>query len=215
MTRHHPAPDILAEYAGGALHAGAALVVACHIESCAVCRSEARLWEGVAGVLLEDSAPQALSDDAWERMLARLDEAEPVAMPPAIPHFLERFDLPGPLKSHRIGRRCRVTPNIWFAPVELPRQGMARTYLVYANRNTRLAEHSHVGREFTQVIAGAFADNGGLYSRGDFACTDEGITHTPGVTQDAECLCLISADAPMRLTGFAARFIQTVTGTLY
>jgi anti-sigma factor ChrR (cupin superfamily) len=44
---------------------------------------------------------------------------------------------------------------------------------------------------------------------------DETVVHTPGVTQASECLCLISADAPMRLTGFAARFIQTVTGTLY
>jgi putative transcriptional regulator len=220
MTGHHPSPEILAEYASGALHAGAALVVACHIEGCAVCRSEVRLWEDVAGVLLEDSVPQALADDALARMLARLDEQESAVIAPAMPDFLRRFELPGPLKSHKIGRRRRVTPNIWFAPVELPGQRLSdraapRTYLVYANRNTMLAEHTHVGREFTQVITGAFADNGGLYSQGDFACTDEGIMHTPGVTQDAECLCLISADAPMRLTGFAARFIQTVTGTLY
>jgi putative transcriptional regulator len=215
MTCHHPSPDILAEYASGALHAGAALVIACHLEVCAVCRSEVVLWESVAGTMLEDSAPQALSDGALERMLARLDEEEAIAAFPAIPDFLERFDLPGPLKSHRIGRRRRVTPNIWFAPVELPGPGLARTYLVYANRNTVLAEHRHVGREFTQVITGAFVDNGGRYDRGDFACTDEAIIHTPGVTQEAECLCLISADAPMRLTGFAARLIQTVTGTLY
>ena len=29
MTQHHPAPEILAQYASGALHAGAMLVVAC------------------------------------------------------------------------------------------------------------------------------------------------------------------------------------------
>ena len=130
MTQHHPAPEILAEYAGGALHAGAMLVVACHIESCTVCRSEAALWEGVAGALLENSMPAQLSDGALEKMLARLDAAEPGPVRPALPDFLKRFDLPAHLIAHKIGRRRRVTPNIWFAPVEMPSQGAARTYLV-------------------------------------------------------------------------------------
>jgi putative transcriptional regulator len=215
MTQHHPSPEILAEYASGALHAGAMLVVACHIESCAVCRSEATLWEGVAGALLETSAPAQLSDGALERMLARLDAAEPQPIRPVVPDFLNRFDLPASLKAQKIGRRRRVTPNIWFAPVEISSQGLARTYLVYAARNTALAEHSHAGREFTHVLAGAFADGGGRYAEGDFACTDEVVTHTPAVTQESECLCLISADAPMRLTGLSARIIQSLTGTLY
>lgn len=216
MTGHHPSPDILAEYAAGALHGGAMLVVACHIESCAVCRGEVALWEGVAGALLENSAPSPLSDGALERMLARLDDGEPrQPAPPAIPDFLYGFDLPEPLKSRKIGRRRRVTPNIWFAPVEMPSQGPARTYLVYAGRNTVLAEHTHAGREFTHVIKGAFADGGGRYAQGDFACTDDTVTHTPAVTGESDCLCLISADAPMRLTGLPARIIQAVTGTLY
>jgi predicted ChrR family anti-sigma factor len=65
------------------------------------------------------------------------------------------------------------------------------------------------------VIAGAFLDDSGRYAQGDFACTDEAITHSPNVTEDVECLCLISADAPMRLKGLPARIIQSLTGTLY
>jgi len=215
MIQHHPSSEILTRYAGGALHAGAMLVVACHIESCAVCRSEVSLWEGVGGALLDQAAPQVLSQGALDRMMAKLDSAGPVPAIPAMPDFLSRFDLPAPLKSRKIGRRRRITPNIWFAPIDMPGEGSSRTYLVYANRNTMLAEHTHVGREFTHVITGAFTDTGGLYGKGDFACTDETITHTPGVTGDAECLCLISADAPMRLTGLPARVIQSLTGTLY
>jgi putative transcriptional regulator len=97
----------------------------------------------------------------------------------------------------------------------MPGERQARTYLVYATRNTALAEHTHRGREFTHVIAGAFADPTGRYGAGDFALTDETVTHNPTVTMEAECLCLISADAPMRLSGLAARFLQTATGTLY
>ena len=161
------------------------------------------------------SAPVALSDGALERMLARLDTNEPQAVRHAIPDFLARFDLPAHLTLQKIGRRRRVTPNIWFAPVEMPAQGAPRTYLVYAGRNTVLSEHTHAGREFTQVLAGAFADSSGRYAKGDFACTDEAIIHSPAVTEESECLCLISADGPMRLTGLAARIIQGLTGTLY
>ena len=215
MTERHPSPEILTEYASGALHAGAMLVVACHVEACAVCRSEIALWENTAGALLEDIAPEALSDDALDRVLARLDIAMPPPTRPAVPEFLKRFDVPAPLKLQKIGRRRRVTPHIWFAPVIMPAQASARTYLVYADRNTKLAEHTHVGREFTTVLKGAFKDGADRYEQSDFACTDDVIMHRPGVTEDAECLCLISADAPMRLTGLAARIVQTVTGTLY
>jgi putative transcriptional regulator len=215
MIQHHPSPEILAEYAGGSLHAGAMLVVACHIESCSVCRSEVSLWEGVGGALLDEATPEVLSGGALEQMMARLDAVGPSAVRPAMPNFLKGFDLPASLKSRAIGRRRRITPNIWFAPVDVPGGGSARTYLVYAGRRTVLAEHTHVGREFTYVITGAFIDTGGVYGKGDFACTDETVTHTPGVTGRAECLCLISADAPMRLTGLPARIIQSLTGTLY
>ena len=215
MSRHHPAPDILAEYARGALHAGAMLVVACHVENCAVCRSEVTLWEGVGGALLEATPGIALSDGALDGMLARLDDVDPQAENPPVPDYLKGVALPTPLAARKIGRRRRVTPNIWFAPVEVPSQGNARTYLVCAGPGTKLSEHTHAGREFTQVLEGAFADISGLYAQGDFACTDDTILHTPTVTSDAECLCLISTDAPMRLTGWPARLIQGLTGTLY
>ncbi|HEY4075989.1 MAG TPA: ChrR family anti-sigma-E factor [Rhizomicrobium sp.] len=215
MSQHHPAPEILTEYARGALHAGAMLVVACHVESCAVCRSEVTLWEGVGGALLEATPLAALSDGALDRMLARLDDVEPQAETPTIPDYLKDIALPAPLAACKIGRRRRVTPSIWFAPVEIPSQGNARTYLVCAGAGTKLSEHTHAGREFTQVLTGAFADVSGIYARGDFACTDDTILHTPTVTPDGECLCLISTDAPMRLTGWPARVIQSLTGTLY
>lgn len=215
MIQHHPSSEILTQYAGGALHAGAMLVVACHIESCAVCRSEVSLWEGVGGALLNETALQGLSEGALDRMMAKLDAVQAIPAMPAMPDFLTRFDLPAPLKRRKVGRRRRITPNIWFAPIEMPGAESSRTYLVYANRNTMLAEHTHVGREFTHVITGAFTDTGGRYDKGDFACTDETVIHTPGVTGDAECLCVISADAPMRLTGLPARIIQSLTGTLY
>ena len=137
---------------------------------------------------------------------------------PALPSFLARFEIPKPLAAQKIGRRRFVTPGIWFAPVAADGaadNGSTRTYLVYAKAGRVLAEHRHRGREFTQVLAGAFSDDTGRYGQGDFALTDDALSHAPAVTGDGECLCLISAEAPMRLKSFPARILQAMTGSQY
>jgi putative transcriptional regulator len=215
MIQHHPDPEILAEYAGGALHAGAMLVVACHLEGCAICRQETGLWESVGGALLEASPPAKLSEGARARMMAMLDDDPSQSPIPELPRYLERFDIPLALKTQRIGRRRFFMPGLWFAPVGEGDDGTARTYLVYAKPGTVLAEHTHPGREFTHVLAGAFADSDGIFAQGDFALTDGQASHSPAVTREQECLCLISSDAPMQLSGLPARLLQRLTGTLY
>ena len=208
MTRHHPDPEILADYAVGRLNKGAMLVLACHLEGCAICRQEAGLWECAGGALLEEAAPAELSSGALTRMMARLDEAE------TPPGFLSQFEIPRALAARKIGRRRFVTPSIWFAPVAAA-EGTVRTYLVFAKAGTVLSEHHHRGREFTQVLTGAFADVTGTYGAGDFALTDDAFCHAPTVTAEGDCLCLISAEAPMRLTSFPARLVQAMTGNQY
>jgi putative transcriptional regulator len=215
VIRHHPSPDILVEYAGGTLQPGAMLVVACHLAACAVCRQEAGLWECVGGALLEDASPAPLPNNALAQMLSRLEDDTPQPKAPTPPKYLQRFAIPAPLAAQKIGHRHWVTPGIWFAPVAAPAGSDARTYLVYARANTVLAEHRHAGREFTHVLAGAFSDDSGVYDAGDFALAENDLEHAPTVTGDGECLCLISADAPMRLKSFPARLIQAITGTLY
>jgi putative transcriptional regulator len=211
-VHHHPGPEILAEYAAGQLHSGAMLVIGCHLEGCVICCQEAGLWESVGGALLEDSEPVEMSEGALARMMARLDESQ--AQLPCLPSFVARFDIPKSLAALKIGRRRFVSPAIWFAPVQAG-DGSTRTYLVYAKAGTMLAEHSHRGREFTQVLTGAFSDDTGRYGLGDFALTDDALSHAPTVTGDGECLCLISAEAPMKLKSLPARILQAMTGSQY
>jgi putative transcriptional regulator len=218
VIRHHPSSEILSDWARGSLHAGARLAVGCHVYACANCREEAALWESVGGELLDGIAPVAMSDLALVRTLARLDGA---TKPDAVvdvnraPAFLRRFDPPAPLLRQEIGMRRWITPGIWFAPIAIQPGSPARTYLVFARRNTTMSMHTHVGREFTCILYGSFSDATGTYGPGDFAETDDAIVHAPAVTADSDCLCLASADAPMRLVGLPARVIQTMTGTLY
>jgi putative transcriptional regulator len=185
--------------------------VRCHLERCALCRQETSLWECAGGAMLEDAPATELADGALARMLARLDEAPPAR--PALPDFLSRFDVPNALAAQKIGRRRFITPSIWFAPLAVA-GGEARLYLVFAKAGTVLAEHSHRGRELTTVLTGAFSDGTGTYGAGDFALGDDSLTHAPATT-DSDCLCLISAEAPMQLKSFPARLLQAVTGHQY
>ena len=214
MIRHHPSSELLAGYAQGALDPGARLTVACHVNDCAICRSEGGLWESVGGAVLEKLDPAPLSEGALERTLAQLDD-EVAHNARALPAFLRPFAVPSALAHEKIGFRRWVTPSIWFAPIHLGKGTGSYSYLVYARAGTTLAQHTHGGAEYTQVLHGSFRDTTGTFERGDFARTDENILHAPAVTLASDCLCLSSSDKPMRLTGRAARIVQSLLGTLY
>jgi len=216
MISHHPSPDLLADSARGVLDPGATLVIAAHVYACSVCRAETELWESVGGALLQEEAASPLSPDALQKALARLNEneAEP-ARRRTLPRYLEAFSLPASLQVETFGNRIWVTPNIWFAPVGKRPSSEVRTYLVHAGPNTKLSLHTHTGRELTTVLHGTFRDDSGVFAKGDFAETDGAIIHSPTVTGDSDCLCLVSADAPMRLSSPIARAIQILTGSFY
>ncbi len=199
MTTHHIPADLLEDYARGAIEPGVAALCA---------------YAG--GAMLAEAAPAELSEDALARTLARLDAAEQ-EQPPAFrpPAYLERFAIPAVLRRHRIGRRLWLAPGIWAAAVEAGAARSSRTYLVYADRNTELPRHTHSGREWTAILSGAFRDDLGRFGPGDFIETDETVRHAPAVTADADCLCLIQSEGPMKLEGIAARAIQLLSGFLY
>ena len=215
MIRHHPSAEVLADYARGNLNPGATLVIGCHIDGCARCRSETGLWEIVSGAMLEARDVATLADGALGRALLKLGVERTDTAGNTMPGFLKRYAVPDLLKREQVGMRRWVTPNIWFAPVLSVSAASSLTYLVYARANTVLSQHTHGGFEFTQVVHGSFADSEGVFGLGDFAQTDPQVLHSPTATKDSGCLCLISSEAPMQLTGTTARILQSLLGTLY
>jgi putative transcriptional regulator len=215
MIRHHPSAEVLADYARGRLNPGATLIVGCHVDGCATCRSEIGLWETASGVMLETREIAPLTDGALERVLLKLDADRAAAAGNTMPVFLGRYAVPDLLKRQHVGMRRWVTPNIWFAPVPSASTRSSLTYLVYARANTVLSQHTHGGLEFTHVMHGSFADSEGVFAPGDFAQTDSQVLHAPTATRDSGCLCLISSESPMQLTGTTARILQSLLGTLY
>jgi putative transcriptional regulator len=216
MIGHHPSGELLSAHAAGGLRPGAALVVACHLETCEACRREVSLLEGLGGLFLAKATPVALSDGALERTLRRLDmNGRSPARTLSLPEYLSRFDVPRPLRQHDIGPRRWLAPGIWFAPVDMTPGNEARTYLVWAAKNVTLPRHTHAEREFTAVLHGAYRDDLGNFAAGDFAEADDEIWHAPKVVPETDCLCLLSSDGPMKLAAFSARLVQTFAGMQY
>jgi putative transcriptional regulator len=58
------------------------------------------------------------------------------------------------------------------------------------------------------VLEGGFSDGRGHYLRGDVAIADDEVTHRPRADDDGDCLCLTVTEAPVRLAGPLARFLN-------
>ena len=70
---HHPADELLLDYAAGRAASAVALIVATHLWFCPACRRTVALAEGVGGALLDGQAQAQMAPGALDAVLARLD----------------------------------------------------------------------------------------------------------------------------------------------
>jgi len=157
--RHHPSDDILTAYAAGALEPGFGLVVGAHLEACAQCRARVAAFEAASGAALEDMPASDVGADALANVMARLGE-QAVAPARETRPFLERLSLKP---------RKWVAPGVWVAGVDTPHAPQNRVYLLSVGPGGLTARHEHSGAEFCTVLKGAYRDELGVFSAGDFA----------------------------------------------
>lgn len=201
---HHIPDHLLLSYASGALPQPFALVVATHISMCDECRARLGAHESAGGVVLENSAPTSISDDAKNRLLAQLDdavEAEPV--------YARSGIFPGPVvqamggqvprwKSLGMGARQSI--------LEDGRDGSVR--LLYIPPGQAVPDHGHNGLELTLVLQGAFSDETGRFGPGDVEVADADLEHTPTAEPGEACICLAATDASLRFNSWIPRLLQ-------
>ncbi|EGF92106.1 transcriptional activator chrR [Asticcacaulis biprosthecium C19] len=213
---HHPGDDLLWDYHRGALAPGLALAVRTHAETCAHCRSDFKLFDAMGGAMLEEMEGVAMSDNALDLALARIErpETDEVVAPPHLPAFLEGFELPESLKSVKIKDRYWAAPGVWMAPIVLEGAPKAqKTYLMSVRSGLQMPEHTHRGREITVMLRGRFRDHKGSYGPGDFAMCDESDQrHTPAMEGDDDCLCLVFQEGPIVPQSFVAWMLQPFAG---
>jgi putative transcriptional regulator len=203
-----PLDALLAQYASGALPPPLHVLVASHLDLNRESEVFVGKLETLGGLELARQEPRPLaSRDSMLADIMKLDPVEPGAEdtrstdPVFTPALLDyvgcssadvpwRTVLPG-VKEHVISDRNGVE---------------AKLFWIKAGR--KIPSHTHEGQEVTLVLKGGFADISGRYRRGEIAVADENIDHKPVADMDEDCICFAVTDAPLKLTGPVARFLQ-------
>lgn len=207
----------LMSYAAGALTEPEALLVATHVSYHPALHSKLADAEALGGALLEKLAPSALSDEALENVLARLDDAvapqvdavpAPASVDPDIPRPLREY-LGQPLDALRwkmMGpgmKQCRLGDG----------SGGQKLWLLKAAGGTRIPVHDHRGTEFTLVLRGGYRVRDLHYGPGMLEIASPEVRdHQPLIDDGEECICLVITDAPIRLHSWIGRLIQPFIG---
>ncbi len=200
---HHIPDAMLAAAAADALTHPFALLVAAHVTLCDRCRARLEAHHTLGGLVLEGLAPAPVSPDARRRALAALDDATDA------PPLQHDATYPAPISAlvGRAGPRWQpIGPGARQAILWSGDTGSVRLLSVRPGR--AIPEHTHRGLELTLVLAGAFADESGVFRAGDFEVADATLQHTPRATDDGTCLCVTATDARLRFSGFLPRLLQ-------
>ena len=221
MTSEHiTVDDLLLAHAAGRLPEPVGLVVATHLALSPKGHAIYREYEAVGGAMLEDLAPAELRSDAFEQLMARLDdEVEPIVAHRVSeakrPRSRRGADgdaaLPAPLRAYV---RTRLADLPWkhyggVSEAALPiDESTYRTRLIVLKAGCAVPKHTHDGQEITVVLKGAFNDGIDRYGRGDLSIADGHVDHQPVAELGEDCLCLTVTDAPLRLTGTFSRFLN-------
>ena len=214
--RHHPGEELLIAHAAGTLGAGPSLVIAIHVEGCAICRALVAALDVAGGVLLEQLPPAPLSSLALARAMAAIERPLP---PPGLPdsNTVSRpvaggIALPAALRGKPIGRWRWLAPGMRWSKLAMPGHPEANVVLMRGRATALLPGHGHRGSEFTQVLAGGIVDGGGRYEAGDMFVADDATNHHLRVTDEGECLCIVAIEGNVRMNSLLGRIVQPLVG---
>ena len=180
MTHYHPDQFLLNDYVAGSLPGAVALPIAVHLEYCPQCREEVAQLSRLGAELFNELDPVPVGDDAFARLLDRLDGkgAVPVASVAPKRPARARDGLPRALRSlapegveeldwKRISGSLRAS-RLGFGD---PQREVA---LHHIRAGGKVLAHGHAGSEITVVLNGSFSDQDGRYAQGDFLVRGSG-----------------------------------------
>ena len=222
---HHPNDESLLSYAAGALPAGLAIVVGCHLQYCPQCRVSVSANEALGAGLMTALTPKALSARARESVLDQLDAAvssnvvgsaqsapkstatSPAANPDGIPRLLHQFLQQDSFDA--LPWKRTIAPGLKQIVLNCG-EGDVRLLRIAAGK--KMPVHSHGGSELTMILRGGYSDSVGKFNAGDVADLDASVEHQPIADSDEDCICLAGMDAPLVFRGWLARLIQPIVG---
>lgn len=206
--------ELMIDYASGALPEPVALAMATHISLSPAARDAYAQLNALGGMMLEALDDDgALSDDALDDVLQRLDAPEPVA--PSVPDLDDRTRaiVPGPLQRYLPASLDslpwkQVIRGVKEYRFETTVDGY-KTALIRVAPGRPMPRHSHRGPEYTVILDGAYDDDDGMrLERGDICEAQPADNHQPVADPETGCICLIVLDAPLKLSGFLGTVIN-------
>jgi len=215
---HHPAEDLLFDYAAGSLGESWSLAVATHLALCPECRRSVIELDALGGGLIDAVPPVEPSAGLFDAVMERLDGSFDETGPDTSLHecSVKNPILPEPLRGYLGGDVDQLSwqrlglgaHQLLITSIE--DGASARLLRIPAGRP--VPTHTHGGRELTLVLAGAFSDDTGIYGRGDLQEVDENVEHQPHAAPGEDCICLAVTDTPLRFKSRAARIVQPLIG---
>jgi putative transcriptional regulator len=219
MINHHPSSDRLTAFSAGSLPLSQALCISAHIEHCPQCRRDVKLLNQVGSELLSQLDPVAVPESLKSRVMDAINSPEAVTGTgiDSASHTTEQ------LQSSAQTPRClrklipnglselnwkRLSPSIHATKLCSDVNG-SKIEMIKIQPGGQVASHNHTGEEITVVLSGSFSDDSGIYRKGDIIFRNkEDKHHRPIASQDSECICLTSVEAPIQFTGFFARLFN-------
>jgi putative transcriptional regulator len=165
--------------------------------------------QDIGGAHFEQLDPQPVGDSLLERVMARLDDPEPLRYAPSetsetqLPGLLDRL-INGDY-ADLVWKRVTQSLSISYLKTGDPNHEFA---LYRIAEGGRIPEHTHGGSEMTLVLHGGFADESGEYHQGDFLVREGWDKHTPVALEGEECICLAVLDAPLKFTRLRHRWLN-------
>ena len=176
------------DYAAGVLPPAERLVADLHRVLSRVGAKNALLLESVGGAFLEGVGPA--------------DGTPPPRLGPQ-DHVLEtatRFD--PYLKRDLVAMKWRKSIfGVKTLSTDVPMASLLRL-----DPGERAPGHCHGRRDVTVVLQGSYADEFGVYERGDLAFAEPGMRHEPRAVGGETCVCLLAQEAGRPLLGFFGLF---------
>ncbi len=225
--KHHPDEATIMAYAAGSLEEAHAVLVSCHLEVCAHCRSLLQSAEALGGAILCEEIDDSVPDEgSFGRLLEKISASEQIADDSSVDdaHITPAGNkrggwqqMPAALRNYLDGdldtvKWKRIGPGVWQRPILLSEGAKSSLRLLRISPGHSVPEHGHCGQETTLILKGAYDDEIGHFAPGDVADLDEEIEHQPVVSSDVDCICLAATEAPTRFKGIIGKLMQPFIG---
>ncbi|MEM8920943.1 MAG: cupin domain-containing protein [Pseudomonadota bacterium] len=172
--------SFMMDRAAGALSPAEAAAADLHIALSEEGAGTSAVWDALGGALLEEQC----ADFGQPHRLDIIGEDQEAI---ETPHGFLSGDL-----TDRKWRR-----SFWGARIS--DAGLPNATLLRLDPGTSAPRHGHSRRDVTVVLEGAFADEYGLYERGDIVFGEPGHHHKPRALGDKPCICFVATEPPRPL----------------